>query len=351
LLIYRENKQVKLPIVGIHGNHDYPMQLSKDSAYEMLSITKNISYIGKFPDLTKIVMRPTIFYKENIAIAVYGVGYIKDAILIPILTEGKYEVEPVPEEVNKQFLVFRILLFHQNRHKGDCTGAPNSIKYSLLPRGFDLVIWGHEHDCFTSLIRVEGTQTEVYQPGSSVATSFTDGEAIDKHVGVLEIDAKRRLRVNYCRLTTVRQMMVRERDYIYFKEQDNLERPKTEEQILGSIKDCILDMVKEANESSHGDYNRKGKLEDTSGEAVHHLVRGSHDKPDGSGEQSQGQGRQSRRDSQAEEDEESIHDSQHGQSEGVPQEAQEQAGAARRGQDEVHEHPQDAERSARGRQR
>src|SRR3990167_1798020 len=111
------NKQVKLPIIGIHGNHDYPMRMSRDSAYEMLSITKNINYIGKTDDQGNLVLKPTIFYKKSVAVAVYGIGYIKDIILATILKSKKYTVVPVPDQILSTHKVMKILLFHQNRCK------------------------------------------------------------------------------------------------------------------------------------------------------------------------------------------------------------------------------------------
>eukprot|EP00957_Ditylum_brightwellii_P062837 4767791-Ditylum_brightwellii.AAC.1 len=51
----------------------------------------------------------------------------------------------------------------------------------------DLVVWGHEHECRIvpdeSLV---GT-FRITQPGSSVATSLVQGEAVRKHIGLLDI--------------------------------------------------------------------------------------------------------------------------------------------------------------------
>lgn len=45
-----------------------------------------------------------------------------------------------------------------------------------------LVVWGHEHDCRIVPEPVAGKNYYITQPGSSVATSLADGEAIEKLV-------------------------------------------------------------------------------------------------------------------------------------------------------------------------
>ena len=73
----------------------------------------------------------------------------------------------------------------------------NHIPPSLLPSFFDLVIWGHEHECipeveFETSGSVGGVADDlgeqgfyVYQPGSSVATSLSEGEVAKKLVSGL----------------------------------------------------------------------------------------------------------------------------------------------------------------------
>ena len=64
-------------------------------------------------------------------------------------------------------------------------GATNYIPTSFIPEFFDLVLWGHEHECLIEPEYVHqgvmdegGEEKGVYisQPGSSVATSLSDGE-------------------------------------------------------------------------------------------------------------------------------------------------------------------------------
>lgn len=46
---------------------------------------------------------------------------------------------------------------------------------------------GHEHDCHTELRQSQEGRCQILQPGSSIATSLTPGEAQQKHVFVLEV--------------------------------------------------------------------------------------------------------------------------------------------------------------------
>lgn len=57
----------------------------------------------------------------------------------------------------------------------------------------DLVVWGHEHDCRIVPEMVADKQYWITQPGSSVATSLADGEAIDKFVPYLSLQKKNSL--------------------------------------------------------------------------------------------------------------------------------------------------------------
>lgn len=52
----------------------------------------------------------------------------------------------------------------------------------MFDDSINLVVWGHEHDCRIQPEPVAGKEYLITQPGSSVATSLADGEAIPKSV-------------------------------------------------------------------------------------------------------------------------------------------------------------------------
>jgi len=78
---------------------------------------------------------------------------------------------------------FKILVLHQNRFKGIKMGASqhNSIRPEMIKTPMNLIIWGHEHESENDVNSQGGIN--VYQPGSTIPTSFIEAEAINKHFG------------------------------------------------------------------------------------------------------------------------------------------------------------------------
>lgn len=57
----------------------------------------------------------------------------------------------------------------------------------FLPQWLDMVVWGHEHECIAEPQESVEGQYFVLQPGSSVATSLSGGESVEKKVVIMEI--------------------------------------------------------------------------------------------------------------------------------------------------------------------
>ena len=51
---------------------------------------------------------------------------------------------------------------------------------SFIPNTFNLVFWGHEHDCQINPVHSQSLGYFITQPGSSIATSLSEGESIEK---------------------------------------------------------------------------------------------------------------------------------------------------------------------------
>ena len=200
-------QNIDLPIFCIHGNHDYlSHENGNESILKLFSVSKMVNYFGSITSTDQLQLEPICFKKKRrdgteIGIALYGIGFVADRMLRALMMDrDKVKIIPPDDEYdregNLQIKYKRILVIHQNRFKGHQGGAPrtNCIEENILPPGFDLAIWGHEHDCHTSFQSYTlvngGDRIEVYQPGSSVATSLTEGEAKDKQVGVLSWDGK-----------------------------------------------------------------------------------------------------------------------------------------------------------------
>lgn len=88
-------------------------------------------------------------------------------------------------------------------------GQTNYIPEKFISNFFDLVFWGHEHECVIDPCFNPDQQFYITQPGSSVATSLSEGESKTKHVGILTIDGKN-FGLEKIRLKTVRPFIMRD---------------------------------------------------------------------------------------------------------------------------------------------
>lgn len=70
-----------------------------------------------------------------------------------------------------------ILLLNRSKH-----GATNYIPEQFLDDFINLVVWGHEHECKIAPFKNEQQRFYISQPGSSVVTSLSPGEAVKKCV-------------------------------------------------------------------------------------------------------------------------------------------------------------------------
>ena len=121
------------------------------------------------------------------------------------------------------------MIVHQNRFKGHNIGKnkKNYLPESFIPSFFDLVVWGHEHECFTEPVYNSEVGFHVYQPGSSVATSLIQAEAKTKCIGLCEIN-KDRFRIIPIKLETVRPFIYNQFELRQFADRitntDDIER-------------------------------------------------------------------------------------------------------------------------------
>lgn len=178
---------VSIPLFGIHGNHDDPGEEGLLSPLDILESARFINYIGKNNNVDDIEVSPVLLEKGNTRLAIYGIGNIKDERLYRSFEKNKVKFM-IPENINDSEW-FSILLFHQNRKKGNFGGtlSKDSIPESFLPDFLDLIIWGHEHECIVNPVEVVNKNFFILQPGSSIATSLISSESLQKHVVLLEI--------------------------------------------------------------------------------------------------------------------------------------------------------------------
>nr|CAB3480182.1 unnamed protein product [Digitaria exilis] len=185
------NYNIGLPVFAIHGNQDGPTGVDNLSSNDILSAGNLLNYFGKTnlgcTGVGKVTIYPEFIKKGQTYVALYGLGNIRDERLNRMLHEPHAVNWMLPEiqDDTPSHDWFNILVLHQNRTKA--SRPSNNISELLLPRFLDLVIWGHEHECFIDPQEVPRKGFHVIQPGSSIATSLISAETKPKHVLLLEI--------------------------------------------------------------------------------------------------------------------------------------------------------------------
>lgn len=231
------NMNISIPIFTIHGNHDDV--INNTSALDVLSSTGLINYFGQWKELTNIKVSPIILRKGMSKLALYGLNHIPDRRLQHLMKNNAFNIS-VPEVMDDMFCMF---VLHQNRAD---RGAKNYIMENMLPAFLHLVIWGHEHDC-----RIDpepSHNTFIIQPGSSVATSLSEGEAKEKKVGILEIRGKE-FKLTPVALRTVRPFIFRS---IELKEEELSRKADDMRNRVESFLDkTVKEMLAKVNFSGH----------------------------------------------------------------------------------------------------
>ncbi|XP_063988207.1 double-strand break repair protein MRE11 [Diachasmimorpha longicaudata] len=198
------NLNISVPVFSIHGNHDNP-SFESTGTLDILMASGFINYFGKWNNLKEINVTPMIFQKGASLLAIYGLGNLTEQRLSRLLREGKVHFLR-PSNLDN---CFNILVLHQNRARH----AENEyIEEDRFPSWFHLIIWGHEHECRISPEEIqcrEGGYYDICQPGSSVATSLSEGESVPKHIGLLFIE-KDHYKMNAIKLKTVRPFIFRD---------------------------------------------------------------------------------------------------------------------------------------------
>lgn len=196
---------VDLPIFSIHGNHDDPTRdggTDMLAALDLLAVNHLVNYFGRHDKVDQVQVSPVLIKKGGTKVALYGMGSMRDERLnrmwqgkkVKFLKanrvngNGSGDRSDDDEDSDKDDGStgwFNIFALHQNRDLG--RGAKNCVQESMIPEFMDLVVWGHEHECLINPSESAVGTFRIIQPGSSVATSLTEGESMRKHVGILDI--------------------------------------------------------------------------------------------------------------------------------------------------------------------
>uniref|UniRef100_H3A4P8 Double-strand break repair protein n=1 Tax=Latimeria chalumnae TaxID=7897 RepID=H3A4P8_LATCH len=233
------NLNISIPVFSVHGNHDDPTGADSLCALDILSCAGLVNHFGRSMSVEKIDISPILMQKGKTKIALYGLGSIPDERLYRMFV-NKQVTMLRPKEDDESW--FNLFVLHQNRSKH---GATNYIPEQFLDDFIDLVIWGHEHECKIAPTRNEQQLFYVSQPGSSVVTSLSPGEAIKKHVGLLRIKGKK-MNMQKIPLQTVRRFYV---DDVVLSDHPDLfnpENPKVTQKIEGFCTERVETMLETA---------------------------------------------------------------------------------------------------------
>ncbi|XP_060761558.1 double-strand break repair protein MRE11 isoform X2 [Neoarius graeffei] len=212
-----ENLNISIPVFSIHGNHDDPTGVDGLCALDVLSCAGLVNHFGHSCSVEEVEISPILLQKGSTKIALYGLGSIPDERLYRMFVNNQVTMLRPREDENTWFNLFVI---HQNRSKH---GATNYIPEQFLDDFLDLVVWGHEHECKITPTRNEQQLFYITQPGSSVVTSLSPGEAVKKHIGLLRVKG-RKMNLQKIPLHTVRQFFIQD---VILSDHPNLFSPET----------------------------------------------------------------------------------------------------------------------------
>uniref|UniRef100_A0A8C5W8Y9 Double-strand break repair protein n=1 Tax=Microcebus murinus TaxID=30608 RepID=A0A8C5W8Y9_MICMU len=246
------NLNISIPVFSIHGNHDDSTGADALCALDILSCAGFVNHFGRSMSVEKIDISPVLLQKGSTKIALYGLGSIPDERLYRMFVNKKVTMLRPKEYENSWFNLFVI---HQNRSKH---GSTNFIPEQFLDDFIDLVIWGHEHECKIAPTKNEQQLFYISQPGSSVVTSLSPGEAVKKHVGLLHIKG-RKMNMQKIPLQTVRQFYME--DVVLANHLDifNPDNPKVTQAIQSFCSEKITVMLENAERERLGNSRQPEK--------------------------------------------------------------------------------------------
>ncbi|XP_066508525.1 double-strand break repair protein MRE11-like [Hoplias malabaricus] len=240
-----ENLNISIPVFSVHGNHDDPTGADGLCAIDLLSCAGFVNHFGRSRSVEKLEISPVLLHKGNTKIALYGLGSIPDERLYRMFVNNQVTMlRPREDEENW----FNLFVIHQNRSKH---GATNYIPEQFLDDFLDLVVWGHEHECKITPSRNEQQLFYVTQPGSSVVTSLSPGEAVKKHIGLLRVKG-RKMNLQKIPLQTVRQFLIEDITLSDHPDLFSPEMPNVLQKIQAFCQQKVEEMLEEAERDRLG---------------------------------------------------------------------------------------------------
>ncbi|XP_062329155.1 double-strand break repair protein MRE11 isoform X1 [Osmerus eperlanus] len=240
-----DNLNISIPVFSVHGNHDDPTGADGLCALDLLSSAGLVNHFGRSQSVEKIEISPVLLQKGSTKLALYGIGSIPDERLYRMFVNNQVTMLRPKEDQDKWFNLFTI---HQNRSKH---GATNYIPEQFLDDFLDLVVWGHEHECLIEPSRNEQQLFYVTQPGSSVVTSLSPGEAVKKHIGLLRVKG-RKMNLQKIPLQTVRQFFIQDLELADHPDLFTPDTPQVTKRVENFCCSKVEEMLEEAERDRMG---------------------------------------------------------------------------------------------------
>ncbi|KAF9083159.1 Double-strand break repair protein mre11a [Mortierella sp. AD031] len=255
------NLNIAIPVFSIHGNHDDPAGDGNLCALDQLAMNGLVNYFGRSQEVDNVVVKPILLQKGASRLALFGIGNIRDERLHQTFLRRNVKLMR-PEEDEDEEPWYNMLVLHQNRVMH---GPKSYIPEAFLDDFINLVVWGHEHECLIDPVYNPQQGFHVSQPGSSVATSLSEGESREKHVALLKI-CRGKFKLDKIRLASVRPFIIGELVLA-----DHQLDPTNQQKVNSFISRKVRELVEEAKadwlaKNSSSARKRRMDLEDQSDE-------------------------------------------------------------------------------------
>lgn len=208
---------------------------------DILSTSGLLNYFGRCDNLQEVTISPIMMRKGNSQLALYGLSHIHDNRLARLFKDTKVTMDQ-PDERSGEW--FNLMVLHQNRVD---RGPKNYIPQEILPDFLDFVLWGHEHDCRVVPEEVPGKSFYISQPGSSVATSLSEGESIEKHIAILYV-CEKQFKCDPIKLETVRPFVFKSIDLKDYEDELDLDEGDIKSKVKELVSGMINNMIEEAKQ-------------------------------------------------------------------------------------------------------
>jgi double-strand break repair protein MRE11 len=175
------NLNISIPVFSISGNHDDASGAGLLSPLDLLNVSGLVNHFGRVIQNDQIEVTPLLLQKGMTKLALYGMASVRDERLFKSFQEKKVKFQR-PNVLMDEW--FNLMCVHQNHIRRPGIAY---LPEHFLPSFMDLVIWGHEHECIPYTVSNPNAGFDTLQPGSSVATSLCEGEALEKKVFIINV--------------------------------------------------------------------------------------------------------------------------------------------------------------------